>query len=80
MLWVKVPSTAYCKRIEQVVELSFIKFQFQFFLRLLPFSALLLMTNQGGNRTSKVSSMLQKTTHVAYETKTSQNQNHGHFT
>ena len=36
------------------------------FFRLLPFSALLLMANQGGNRASKVLSMLQKTAHVAY--------------
>ena len=38
------------------------------------------MANQGGNQTSKVLSMPQKTAHVAYETKTSQNQNHVHFT
>ena len=44
------------------------------------FSALLLMANQCGKRTSKVSSMLQKTAHVEYGTKTSQNQNNGHFT
>ena len=50
------------------------------FFMLLPFIAVLLMANQGGNRSSKVSSMLQKTAHVAYGTKTSQNQNHGHFT
>ena len=31
------------------------------FFRLLLFSGLLLMANQGGNQTSKVSSMLQKT-------------------
>ena len=36
------------------------------------------MANQG--QTSNVSSMTQKTAYVAYETKTSQNQNHGHFT
>ena len=48
--------------------------------KLLPFSALLLMANQGGNQTPKVSSMLQKTAHVAHETKTNQKQNHGHFT
>ena len=41
---------------------------------------IMLMANQGGNWTSTVSSMLQKTAHVAYGTKTSQNQNHGHFT
>ena len=49
------------------------------FFRLLPFSAPLLTTNQSGNQTSKVSSMLEKTAHVAYGTKTSQNQNHGHL-
>ena len=38
------------------------------------------MANQGGNGTSIVSSMLQKTVHVGYGTKTSQNQNHGQFT
>ena len=54
--------------------------KFRIFFRLLPFSALLLMANQGGNQTSEVSFMLQKTAHVAYGTKTSQNQNHGHFT
>ena len=39
-----------------------------------------LKANQGGNQASRVSSMLQKTAHVVYETKTSQNQNHEHFT
>ena len=48
-------------------------------LRLLPFSELLLMANQGGNWTSKVSSMLLKTVLVAYGTKNCQHQNHGHF-
>ena len=37
------------------------------------------MANQGGNWTSKDSTMLQKNTHAAYGTKTSQNQNHRHF-
>ena len=49
------------------------------FFRLLPSSALLLLTKQDGKRTSKVSSSLQKTALVAYGTKTSQNQSHGHF-
>ena len=40
------------------------------FFRLLPLSALLLIANQGGNLISKVSSMLQKTTHVVYGRKT----------
>ena len=57
-----------------------LEFNKRIFFRLLPFSALLLIANHGGNRTSKVSSMLQKTAHVVYETKTSQNQNHRHFT
>ena len=39
-----------------------------------------LKANQGGNQASRVSSMLQKTAHVVYGTKTSQNQNHGHLT
>ena len=50
------------------------------FFRLLPFSALLVVPNQGGNQISKVLSMLiQKAAHVVYGTKTSQNQNHEHF-
>ena len=36
------------------------------FFRLLPFSALLLMANQGAIWTFKVSSMLQETALVAY--------------
>ena len=65
--------------------LSWIKFymistKVRIFFKLLLFSALLLMANQVGNQTSKVSSMLQKTAHVAYGTKTSQNQNHVHIT
>ena len=65
--------------------LSWIKFykisiKVKIFFRLLLFSALLLMANQSGNQMSKVSFMLQKTALVAYETKISQNQNHGHFT
>ena len=64
--------------------LSLIKFykisiKVRIFFRLLPFSALLLMANQGGNQTFKASFMLQKTAHVVYGIKTTQNQNHGHF-
>ena len=50
------------------------------FPRLLLFSVLLLMANQGGNWISQVSSMLQKTALVAYGTKIRENKNHGHFT
>ena len=50
------------------------------FFRLLSFSVLLVRANEDGNQTFKVSSMLQKTAYVVYETETSQNQNHGHFT
>ena len=62
--------------------LSSIKFykisiRVRIFFRLLIFSALLLMANQGGNQTPKVSSMQQKTALVLYRTKISQNQNHG---
>ena len=48
------------------------------FFRLLPFNALLLMENQGGNPKPKVSFMLQKTA-VLYRPNTSQNQNHRQF-
>ena len=40
------------------------------FFIMLPLSALLLIANQGGNLISKVSSMLQKTSHVVYGRKT----------
>ena len=61
------------------VEQSFVRFKVKIFLRLSPFSALLLIANQDGNRTSTVSSMLQKTAHVAYGIKTSLNQNYEQF-
>ena len=65
--------------------LSWIKFykiavKVRIFFRLLLFIAQLLKANQGGNRISKDSSMLQKTVLDAHATKNSQNQNQGHFT
>ena len=65
--------------------LSWIKFykisiKIRIFFRLLPFRALLLMTHQGGNQTSKVSCYKKLLMLHIYGTKTRQNQNHGYFT
>ena len=43
------------------------KITIRFFFTLGPFSAVLPMANQGGNWTSKVSSMLQKTDHMLHK-------------
>ena len=42
------------------------------FFQTVAFQCIMPIPNQGGNQTSRVSSMLQKTPHVAYGTKTSQ--------
>ena len=47
--------------------IKFYDFNNRIFFRLLPFSALLLIANQGGNRTSKASSMPKKTAQVAMD-------------
>ena len=66
--------------ISSCIEFYKILAKVRIFFRQLPFSELLLMSNQSGKWTSKVSTMLQKTAQVEYGTKTCQNQNHDPFT
>ena len=54
-----------------------ISIKVRIFFKLLPFTALLVMTNKGSNWISNDSTMLQKTAHVAYGTKFCQKKNHG---